>query len=313
MKCEWVQTNSTLYLYDELPDDARHELEQHLAHCAECTSELDSLRVFHSALTGLKGEDPSPSLLAASRMRLQEGLESAEQSRGWTRWTMDLAGWMHQMKFSPALAIVLLMIGFGSGIMTSFKTMGNKGQNQNQNQNNLESSTDAASIASIRGITQNPQTNNVEINYDRVVPDTAQGSLDDPKIQQLLLFAARNNYNSGVRLDSIDMLTQKPEDAQVREALIFALRYDKNPGVRLKALAGLRPYIKSDVRVRDVMLEALLRDSNSGVRTEAIRSLQPVTADSSVRATLLALAEKDSNKFIRNESRRVLASLPEIE
>jgi hypothetical protein len=223
---------------------------------------------------------------------------------------MDIAGWMHQMRFSPALAVILLMIGFGSGIMTSFKTAGNKNTG---NTAPTQPPTDTASIASISGITQNPQTNNVEIKYNRVVPDTAQGSLDNPKIQQLLLFAARNNYNSGVRLDSIDMLTQKPEDAQVREALIFALRYDKNPGVRLKALAGLRPYIKSDMRVRDVMLEALLRDSNSGVRTEAIRSLQPVTADSSVRATLQALAEKDNNKFIRNESRRVLASLPEIE
>jgi hypothetical protein len=309
MKCDWVQTNGALYLYDELPDDARHEVEQHLAKCADCTEEFNSLRVFHSALTGLKGDEPSPSLLASSRMRLQEALESAEQSKGWSRWTMDVAGWMHQMKFSPALAVVLLMIGFGGGVMTTFKT----GSKINVPATESGVATDNAGIASIRGITQNPQTNNVEIKYDRLVPGTAQGSLEDPKIQQLLLYAARNNYNSGVRLDSIDMLTQKPEDAQVREALIFALRYDKNPGVRLKALAGLRPYIKSDMRVRDVMLEALLRDSNSGVRTEAIRSLQPVTADSSVRATLEALAEKDNNKFIRNESRRVLASLPEIE
>jgi hypothetical protein len=309
MKCEWVQTNGTLYLYDELPDDARHEVEQHLAKCPECTSELNSLRAFQSALTGLKGEDPSPSLLAASRMHLQEALESTQQSRGWSRLTMDLAGWMHQLRFSPALAVVLLMIGFGGGIMASFKI--NVVKPGTTATTTPDMST--ASIASISGITQDPTTNSVQIKYNKLVPDTAQGSLNDPQIQQLLLYAARNNYNSGVRLDSIDVLTQRPDDAQVREALIFALRYDKNPGVRLKALAGLRPYVKSDVRVRDVMLEALLRDTNSGVRTEAIRTLQPVTADSSVRATLLALAEKDSNKYIRNESRRVLASLPEIE
>src|SRR3954465_13000439 len=121
MKCEWVQTNGTLLLYDELPDDARHELEQHLAGCPACTAELNSLRVFHSALTGLKGEEPSPSLLASSRMHLQEALESAEQNRGWSRWTMDLASLMQQLRFSPALAVVLLMIGFGGGIMTTFR------------------------------------------------------------------------------------------------------------------------------------------------------------------------------------------------
>jgi hypothetical protein len=308
MKCELVQNNLNLYLYDELPDDARHEVETHLSTCAECAAEAKTMRMFLQAMTGARVEDPSPSLLAASRMKLQEALESAEQNRGWSRFTVDIAGWMHQLRFSPALAVMLLMIGFGGGILATFRTA--PGNNHGQGPNPPEPQ---AQISSINGITQDPQTNSVQIKYNKLVPDEAQGSLNDPKIQQLLLYAARNNYNSGVRLDSIDMLTQRPEDAQVREALIFALRYDKNPGIRLKALAGLKPYVKSDIRVRDVMLEALLRDSNEGVRAEAIRSLQTVIADSSVRATLATLAEKDSNNFIRNESRRVLASLPEIE
>jgi HEAT repeats/Putative zinc-finger len=309
MKCELVQNNLNLYVYDELPDDARHELENHLANCVDCAAEAKSMRMFLHALTDAKPEDPSPNLLAASRMKLQESLEATEQSHGWSRFTVDIAGWMNQMRFSPALAVMLLMIGFGGGILASFRT----GTLPGVVKNGGNSQTDSASIASISGITQDPTTNSVQIKYNKLVPDEVQGSLNDPKIQQLLLYAAHNNYNSGVRLDSIDMLTQRPEDAQVREALIFALRYDKNPGIRLKALAGLKPYVQSDIRVRDVMLEALLRDSNEGVRAEAIRSLQPVKADSSVRATLATLAEKDSNNFIRNESRRVLASLPEIE
>ena len=310
MKCESVQNNLNLYLYDELPDDARHEVETHLSNCVDCAAEAKTMRLFLSAMTDAKPEDPSASLLAASRMKLQEALESTEQNSGWSRWTVDVAGWMHQMRFSPALAIMLLMVGFGGGVLATFKTapgVNNNGGGINQGP---EQQTQ---IASISGISQDPNTNNVQIKYNKLVPAETQGSLNDPAIQQLLLYAAHNNYNSGVRLDSIDVLTQKPEDAQVREALIFALRYDKNPGIRLKALAGLKPYVKSDVRVRDVMLEALLRDSNEGVRAEAIRSLHPVTADSSVRATLATLAEKDSNTYIRSESRRVLASLPEIE
>ena len=52
-------------------------------------------------------------------------------------------------------------------------------------------------------------------------------------------------------MDSVDLLTQKPDDTRVREALLYALRYDSNPGVRLKALEGLSSYVKDDVRVRD--------------------------------------------------------------
>ena len=40
MKCEWVRENITLHVYGELADDARHELEQHVARCADCAAEL---------------------------------------------------------------------------------------------------------------------------------------------------------------------------------------------------------------------------------------------------------------------------------
>ena len=56
-------------------------------------------------------------------------------------------------------------------------------------------------------------------------------------------------------MDSVDLLTQKPNDTRVREALIYALRYDSNPGVRLKAIEGLGSYVKDDTRVRDAVLE----------------------------------------------------------
>ena len=114
-------------------------------------------------------------------------------------------------------------------------------------------------------------------------------------------------------MDSVDLLTQKPNDSHVREALMYALRYDSNPGVRLKALDGLGAYVKDDTRVRDAVLEALLRDSNPGVRTEALHLLDPVKADSSVRAVLQKLAESDQNQYIRSQARTELAQLPEID
>ena len=310
MTCDWVKTNGTLYLYNELPDDARHELEQHLARCSECAAELASLRVFHQAMGASPALEPSASFLAESRMKLQERLEQTEQSRGWSRFVLDVSGWVHQVRLSPALTGMLLMIGFGGGVLATFTTQANVAFPVKGNTAQVES----ASIAAIRGITQDPKDNGkVEIRFDRLVPDKAEGSIDDPRIQQLLLYAARSRYNSGVRLDSIDVLTQKPEDDHIREALIFSLRYDKNPGVRLKALEALQPYVKTDMRVRDVMIEALLRDTNPGVRTQAIHSLRPVTADTSVRQALQVLAERDPNQFIKSESRRMLASLPEIE
>jgi hypothetical protein len=172
----------------------------------------------------------------------------------------------------------------------------------------------AASIGGITSIDRQPNTDKVKINYDRIVPESVEGQVNDPQIQDLLTFAARNNVNnSGVRLDSVDLLTSKPDDPRVREALTYALRYDSNPGVRLKALDGLAGYVKQDIRVRNAVLEALLNDSNLGVRSGALHALEPVRGDSSVRMALQQLAKEDPSAYIRTESQRELASMPTID
>jgi anti-sigma factor RsiW len=314
MKCEWVQENILLYVYNELADDARYELEQHLGRCPECAAELKSARAFHGALSQLPVQEPSPNLLAASRMRLQERLETAPQGGFWQRLTFDPANWLRQMRFSPALAAVIFMIGFGGGIGAMYKMLPSSGGPVAVGGPVVPTSAPVeASITGIRSVIQDPGSNQVTIKFDTIHTEQAQGSLNDQRIQQLLLFAARNNYSSGVRMDSVDLLTQKPNDTRVREALIYSLRYDTNPGVRLKAIEGLGSYVKDDTRVRDAVLNALMTDNNPGVRTQALLLLEPVKADSSVRAALQHLAETDQNQYIRSQARTVMAQLPEID
>ena len=205
-------------------------------------------------------------------------------------------------------------MGFAGGIGATYKVISgnNPGGSIIVNKQEPPAPVESA-ITGIRSINQEPGSNQISIKYDTVSTRQTQGSLNDQRIQQLLLFAARNNYNSGVRMDSVDLLTQKPDDNRVREALIYALRYDSNPGVRLKALEGLGSYVKDDVRVRDTVLEALMNDSNPGVRTQALHLLEPVKADSSVRGVLQRLAENDQNQYIRSQARTLLARLPEID
>ena len=312
MKCEWVQENILLYVYNELADDARYELEQHLGRCPECAAELKSARAFHGALSKLPVMEPTPNLMAASRMRLQEALETAPQGGWWQRLTFDPASWLRQVRFSPALAAVIFMVGFGGGIGAMYKMMpadrGPIGVIRDPVQGPQE-----ASITGIRSVVQQPGSDQVNIKYDTVQTQEATGNLNDQRIQQLLLFAARSNYSSGVRMDSVDLLTQKPNDTRVREALIYSLGRDTNPGVRLKAIEGLGSYVKDDTRVRDAVLNALMGDDNQGVRTQALMLLAPVKADSSVRAALQQLAGTDKNQYIRSQARTILAQLPEID
>ncbi|MFZ0419589.1 MAG: HEAT repeat domain-containing protein [Candidatus Sulfotelmatobacter sp.] len=312
MKCEWVRENITLHVYGELADDARHELEQHVARCADCAAELKAEQEFQALLSRESVAEPTANLVAASRMRLQEALETAEQGGFWRRLAFDPATWLRQVRFSPALASAILILGFAGGVGTSYKVFIHQ-PSGSATATGAAPAPAEASITGIQSITQEPGTNQIAIKYNTVSTLETQGSLNDQRIQQLLLFAARNNYNSGVRMDSVDLLTQKPDVSQVRDALIYALRYDTNPGVRLKALDGLGSFVKDDVRVRDAVLEALVNDSNPGVRTEALRLIEPAKADGSVRGVLMTLAAKDQSQYIKSQARTMLAQLPEID
>jgi anti-sigma factor RsiW len=313
MKCDWVRQNILFYVYNELEDDARYEVEQHLARCPECATELKATRKFHATLSETVAE-PTPNLLAASRMRLQEALETTRLGGFWQRLVLEPATWLRQVRMSPALAAVIFIVGFGGGIGATYNFLasGHAGEVAVRNQPDtppLESSA----IAGIRSVTQEPGSNQVSIKYDTVSTQEAQGSLNDQRIQQLLLFAARNNYNSGVRMDSVDVLTQAPNNTNVREALMYALQNDTNPGVRLKALDGLSGFVQQDPQVRDGILRALIGDTNSGVRMQALRLVEPMKTDSNVRSVLTRLAQTDQNPSIRSQARTMLAQMPEMD
>jgi len=224
--------------------------------------------------------------------------------------------WLRQIRMAPALAAVIFIVGFGGGIGATYNFLANRPPTSDIAINDHASPTPAvetSSVTGIRSVTQEPGSNQVSIKYDTILTQEAQGSLNDQRIQQLLLFAARNNYNSGVRMDSVDLLTQSPDDSRVREALMYALQNDTNPGVRLKALDGLSGFVRQDPRVRDGVLRTLISDTNSGVRMQALRLVEPMKTDSNVRSVLTRLSQTDENVSIRSQARAMLAQMPEMD
>jgi hypothetical protein len=313
MKCDWVRQNILFYVYNELEDDARYEVEQHLARCPECATELKAARKFHATLSERPVVEPTPNLLAASRMRLQEALETTQPGGFWQRLIFEPGAWLRQIRLAPALAAAIFIVGFGGGIGATYNFLSGRGGDGGGPVPPIVQPLESSAIAGIRSVTQEPGSNQVSIKYDTVSTQEAQGSLNDQRIQQLLLFAARNNYNSGVRMDSVDLLTQAPDDSRVREALMYALQNDTNPGVRLKALDGLSGFVRQDAQVRDEVLRALISDTNSGVRMQALRLVEPMKTDSNVRSVLTRLSQTDQNVSIRSQARTMLAQMPEMD
>jgi hypothetical protein len=321
MKCELAQEIIPLAVYGELPDDLKPQLERHLGECEACRRELEAVEALSKAMSLLPVEEPSANLIARSRMRLEEALDAMPRGswllRGWRRFTQG-AG---RLRAAPVAVSAVLAIGLTAGGFSGYRA-GEHAHDAAQPGVVLHPAQgdDAfADIANVSSIVQEPNSENVEVRYNRLEPETIRGSLDDPRIRQLLLLGARNRGNSGVRDDSVGLLANECraghqcDDGPIRDALLVALRYDKSAAVRLKALEGLRPYVADDVRVRDAVLEAIMKDTDSKVRTQAIGLIEPVEADSSVREVLHTVAARDDNPEIRTASQQVLDQIPQVQ
>ena len=64
-------------------------------------------------------------------------------------------------------------------------------------------------IASVSGIVQTPDSEQVQVNYNRLVPETVQGSLDDPQIRSLLLLGTKLATSNDVHASSVALLANE--------------------------------------------------------------------------------------------------------
>jgi hypothetical protein len=320
MKCEKAQKNIVLVTYGELPDEQMASLEEHLAGCEECNRELKATLALHEALAANPMVDPSPNLLASARMRLDEALDTIPPHGFLTRLRTNFFGWVGHVQSAPALMTLLLGVGWLAGNFSNRYQVAHQPKLPSPV---VLSNTTNGTIANVSGIVQTPNSEVVQVTYNRVVPETVQGSLDDPQIRQLLLIGTKAEATSGVRTDSVALLANEcragrqcvggTDGSGIRSALLVSLRYDKSANVRLNALDGLQPYVVQDQRVRDAVLEALMHDASPDVRTRAISLLKPVESDSSVRKVMRTVSTTDENPYIRTVSTHALEGTADIQ
>ncbi|MGC1296246.1 MAG: hypothetical protein WA869_14520 [Alloacidobacterium sp.] len=325
MKCALAQQNIALTAYGELSDDASHQLEQHLQECEECSRDMLAMRGLKTTMALYPVEEPSAAMMARARMRLEEALDNMPHGNWLVRLLQGFTRSFGRLRAAPVMASLLLLTGLAAGGYGGYLA-GLKAHDAEQSklvlnlgQPPVAAEDNPAQIANVSGITRDPNSETVQVSYNKLVPETMEGSLDDPRIRQLLLLGTQNNVNAGVRDDSVGLLANECrnghqcDDGPIRNALMVSLRYDKNANVRMKALEGLQPYIAEDMRVRDAVLESLMMDSDPRVRSQAISLIAPVEGDSSVREVLHTVAAQDDNAQIRTVSRQVLQQLPQFQ
>jgi hypothetical protein len=302
MNCESVRNSLSLLLYGELSFDDEERIEQHLDSCEPCRELFRKETAIHSAIDGEELE-PQPGMLAECRRDLRAGLSheamaatSAARSGGrWERWIASLlpAGSI----LRPAGALALVAMGFFGAqlVPVDYAPFGVQ----------RASLTDPVS-SRVRYV--NPATDGrVQIIVDETRQRTLSGPLEDERIQQLLLTAARESNDPGLRVETMDILKAQCERSEIRQALLYALQNDRNAGVRLKALEGLKPYAQ-DPETRKVLSQVLLTDENPAVRTQAIDVLVQ-NREQDLVPTLQELLRSEEDSYVRLRSQRVLREM----
>ncbi len=309
MNCVELEENLVLYLYDELTAEKGEAFGTHLAACAHCRARLKETRRLHKVLTERPSPEPSPELLVHCRASLEEALDRELTGISWkslfNRWAVAF-GSMSRLPIVAGLTLVAL--GFGLGWTLRTRAPGvHSGMN--------EASVTSAGVAdlgnlrinNISQIAPSTQTGDVRITVNAERQMTLEGSLDDPRIRQVLIDAMTGYDNPGIRHDSMEVLSRHADNPNVRSAMLYTIQNDPNAGVRLDALQAVQG-MEWCAEVQQALVNTLDHEKNQGIRVAVI----DVLADHADPAALPALerfAAHDPNRYVRMKSVRAVRKL----
>ena len=295
MKCDEATKIFPLFLYGELSFEEEEQLEIHIDECGGCRDALAKQKAMFAALDRAEAL-PSQALLDSCRAELSRRLADVQPERV-SVWDRLRQGFSIHFHFAPGIAqplgaLAMLAIGFfGARVAPSLPGPWHSA-------GLVDPSTSRVRYVEPVG------TGRVQIVVDETRQRTLSGNLEDQSIQRLLLAAAKDPSDPGLRVESVDLLKSKPQSAEVRSALLYAVQHDPNAGVRLKALDGLKDFA-DDPETRKTLTQVLLTDNNPGVRTQVIDLLIQRHATSMV-GVLQELMSREDNGYIRMRCQKAL-------
>lgn len=299
MNCREFDENLALYLYDELPVEQRQAIETHMDVCAQCRGRHMEARRLHGVLGERPSPEPSPELLVDCRAALEEALDRELSGVSWKNLLSQWSSALGPMSHLPiAAALTLVVLGFSLGWTLRTRPAGVRPTTKEESLA-LASDSDLNNfrINNISQVASGSKNGDVRITVNAERQMTIEGSLDDPRIRQVLIDAVTGYDNPGIRRDSMEVLRRHADNPNVRPALLYAIQNDPNAGVRLDALEAAQG-MDWNPEVRQALLNSLDHEKNQGVRVAAIDVLTD-RADQATLPALERLAADDSNRYVR--------------
>jgi anti-sigma factor RsiW len=250
MNCEKTQERFADYLTLDLDDEARREVQDHIAACAACRTELEDLTAMWARLGVLPAEQPSGALRHRFYAMLEGYQRESGPARGASGRARAFAGWREWLTFRrPAFAasfsVFLLLLGAGSGWL-------------------LSAGKSARVSALQREVQDMRQTMALSLLGQPTASERLQGvsygaSVKSPSAKTLaaLVETVNSDPNPNVRLAAVEALYLFRNQPGVRESLVSSLAAQDSPLVQV-ALIDLLVEIREQ-RAAEA-LKALVKD-----------------------------------------------------
>jgi hypothetical protein len=301
MKCDEASKFIPLFLYGELSFEEEERIELHLDECSLCRDQVAREKLLHRAADAAELV-PSSELLSSSRQQLRRAIAQTGPVHAtiWSHVREMLSLHFHPTPavLQPIGALALIALGF-LGARTIPLNFGSGSR--------MNTASLMDPVTSRVRYVEPVAAGKVQIVVDETRQRVLSGKLEDQSIQRLLLAAAKDPSDPGLRVESVDLLRGRSESTEVRKALLYALQHDANAGVRLKALDGLKGFTE-DPETRKALTQVLLADKNPGVRTQVIDLLIQRKNDNMV-GVLQELMRKEDNGYIRMRCQRALSDM----
>ena len=261
--CEEIQNLIPDFLQENLDEEMREQIQNHLQNCSSCQMEFETVGDLWAKMDLVTDEKPSEnlktnfySMLSAYKEGLQQGSSKQKISDRFSLWLEKW--WPRKPAFQFGFAILFLAFGLFLGRLV-FTT----------NQTNGE-------ITQLREELQN--------------------------VNQLVMLSLLQQQSPSERLKGVSWTYQLSQpDSEVINALVQTLNNDVNVNVRLSAANALSLFI-NESGVKNELIQSLLKQTYPLVQIELIDILVKTKEQKSIDAFDELLQKQEVNQTVRQHA-----------
>jgi len=235
MTCKTTRMNLIDWIRGDLTAVPKAKLENHLAACAVCREEAETLRLGWEKLQALPPEQPSDTVQAGFDTMLtifRHGLRFEREERPRDDWLTRLGEWLWPRRFPVRLAFIftLLIIGLAAGLV-----LGRKSNRIARMQGEIETMQQNYGIS----LLEQPSA------VDRLQGISMASRVDTPRSDTItaLLQTLNTDPDINVRLAAVDALYLFTNLPEVKNGVLHSLSRQTSPLVQaalIDFLVGIR-------------------------------------------------------------------------